>query len=87
MHGRAELREAVVAIDNEFRSEIVQGLTPAQEHGWIRRDVNLAAFAPLYLALTFGRGSLEISDNKEDAAAWDEFARGQILSMLFRPES
>lgn len=83
VHGRPQLRAAVARMQYVAAHALAGILTPAQEKGWIRADLDLDAFGAWFGAQLLGRYMIELEPSLYDGAAWDRIFRNAVHAALF----
>lgn len=82
-YGRPELTQAVAAVQHRSVTGIAAALRPAQDQGWIRRDLDLEAFAAWFAGLMIGRIMIELDGGTAHDAAWNSMTREAIRRVMF----
>jgi AcrR family transcriptional regulator len=81
--GRPRLAEAVNEVQQRFVEGIAECVHDAQEHGWVRADLDVRAFAAWFVGQTLGRVVIELGGDVAADAAWNEVSTAAIHHVLF----
>lgn len=82
-YGRPELTAAVATIQQGSVAGIAEALQPAQEQGWIRRDLDLEAFAAWFAGLMIGRILIELGGGTRHDEAWNQMSRDALRHVMY----
>lgn len=82
-YGRPRLTAAVAAMQVSGVERIVQLFERPQREGWIRADLDLAAFAAWFAGQALGRILIELGDTNVDGDAWNALSAQAVRFVLF----
>lgn len=82
-HGRPRLGAAIAAEQREVVAMIAAALATPQLKGWLRRDLDLEAFAAWYLGQLTSRAMVELGPAGISAGAWDRVVTEAVLAVAF----
>ena len=80
---RPGLRQAIVDATRESSDGIAFVIAHGQSKGWVREDINPAAFAAWYTGMVNGRIIYELDPTQCTAEAWNHVALDATLHLLF----
>jgi len=81
-YSRPELAAAVAQLQRRTVARIAEAFRPAQQRGWIRADLDLAAFAAWFAGQTLGRILIELGDTDVDDETWNALSALAIRHLL-----
>ena len=82
-HGRPQLSAAVAQAQRDAISTLAAALTVPQHKGWVRRDLDLEAFAAWYIGQLTNRALIELGTPIVDGDAWNRVVTDAVLSVVF----
>lgn len=82
-YARPDLLASLAASQRSSACALAELLRPFQERGWIRAEVDLAAFVYWYLGQLMGRVLIEIGGNVVPEDQWNATSLAAVNSVLF----
>ena len=82
-YARPALTAAVAQIQSRSVDAIAEVFAPAQQQGWIRPELDLAAFAAWFAGQMLGRLLIELGDSQVDGEVWNELSASAVRHLLF----
>lgn len=83
---RPDLMKAVADAESEARAGTIRGFAHGRDQGWLRPGIDLDHVYDIHTALLIGRSFHELPGSGADRAAYDEFARRTLRTLLFDDE-
>jgi hypothetical protein len=81
-YGRRELAAAVGQLQSRTIRGIADALRRPQSRGWLRRDLDLEAFAAWFAGQIMGRIVIELGDSEIDQSAWNSISADAVRHVL-----
>jgi AcrR family transcriptional regulator len=81
-YGRPELAAAVSLLQSRTIRGIADALRPPQQKGWLRKDLDLEAFAAWFAGQIMGRIVIELGDSEIDQSAWNSISADAVRHVL-----
>jgi hypothetical protein len=81
-YGRPELAAAVALLQSRTIRGIADALRRPQLQGWLRKDLDLEAFAAWFAGQIMGRIVIELGDSEIDQSAWNSISADAVRHVL-----
>ena len=81
-YGRPEQAAAVSQLQSRTIRGIADALRRPQQQGWLRKDLDLEAFAAWFAGLTMGRIVIELGNSAIDQSAWNSISADAVRHVL-----
>ena len=81
-YGRPEQAAAVSQLQSRTIRGIADALRRPQQQGWLRKDLDLEAFAPWFAGQTMGRIVIELGNSVIDQSAWNSISADTVRHVL-----
>ena len=81
-YGRPDLAAAVSQLQSRTIRGIADALRRPQQQGWLRKDLDLEAFAAWFAGQTMGRIVIELGNSAIDQSAWNSISADAVRHVL-----
>ena len=81
-YGRPEQAAAVSQLQSRTIRGIAGALRRPQQQGWLRKNLDLEAFAAWFAGLTMGRIVIELGNSAIDQSAWNSISADAVRHVL-----
>jgi AcrR family transcriptional regulator len=83
-YGRPALAAEVAKLQSRAIKGIAIALRHPQESGWLRKGLDIEAFAAWFAGQTLGRILIELGETGVDGATWNAISRDAVRHVLLR---